>query len=153
MIEEIQSDDEPPVVNSRIVPTTASPAPSTRGGTPAAFRRARCENVRSSTANSRPTPPRINSSAQAQSRPSHTWLLRSQTAPNRSFQNLYPSAWSRPSTITLSVKSLATPSFPPMRMKKVPRVTMKLGSDVFSTMVPLNHPINRAKAKVVGTAR
>ena len=37
-------------------------------------------------------------------------------------------------------------------MKKVPSVTMKLGSDVFSTRVPLNHPMARANASESGTA-
>ncbi len=37
-------------------------------------------------------------------------------------------------------------------MKNVPSVTMKLGSEVFSTTVPLNQPMARAKASDRGTA-
>ena len=40
-----------------------------------------------------------------------------------------------------------------MRMKNVPRVTMKLGSEVLSTNVPLNQPMAKAKASDSGTAR
>ena len=55
--------------------------------------------------------------------------------------------------MTLFVNSFPKPSFAPMRMKNVPSVTMKLGSDVRSTIVPLNQPIASAKHSDSGTAR
>ena len=55
--------------------------------------------------------------------------------------------------MTLLVNSLPKPSLAPMRMKNVPSVTMKLGSDVRSTSVPLNQPIASAKHSDSGTAR
>ena len=40
-----------------------------------------------------------------------------------------------------------------MRMKNVPSVTMKLGSDVFSTRVPLNHPYGQSRGQRQGAPR
>ena len=48
---------------------------------------------------------------------------------------------------------MAKPSLAPISTKNVPSVTMKLGSRVLSTTVPLNQPIISANASESGTAR
>ena len=148
-----QSAPEPLVVSRPAKPATPITAPATDTARPAGWRPdGRRWKVRSSTPQSRAAPPNTNRMAQAQSRPSQTWELRIHSAPKMSFQNSYPGASSRPSTMTLLVNSLEKLSLPPMRTKNVPSVTMKLGSDVLSTMVPLNQPTIRAKASPSGTA-
>ena len=94
----------------------------------------------------------MTSTVHASSRPSHTWSFCTQLAAKILDQKSYPSASLSPSTTTWSANSFEKLSLAPIRTKKVPSVTMKLGSRVFSTIVPLNQPTSMAKAKDSGTA-
>jgi hypothetical protein len=60
----------------------------------------------------------------------------------------YPLTSDSPPTRTLPVISFVTPRLTPWRMKKVASVTMKLGSFVFTTIIPLTNPMVAAKTKV-----
>src|SRR5829696_4852407 len=99
-----------------------------------------------------PMTPRITRIVQASSRPSHTWSFWTQLAPKMLSQKSYPCAWSRPSTTTWPANSFEKLSLAPISTKNVPSVTIKLGSRVFSTTVPLNQPTSIAKANASGTA-
>ena len=94
----------------------------------------------------------MTSTVHALSRPSHMWSFRTHLAAKILDQKSYPSASLSPSTTTWSANSFEKLSLAPIRTKKVLSVTMKLGSRVFSTIVPLNQPTSMAKANDIGTA-
>ncbi len=77
----------------------------------------------------------------------HTTVILTLTPPTLKVEAKSFCAWAKPSmslmssVATFSVTSLVTARFTPCRIRKVPRVTRKLGRPVLTSSQPLNAPI------------
>ncbi len=146
----------PSVLTRPMRPPIAATAPTSTTGNPAPLAVSRLTKLSSRRPANKVTAPSISSAVNTMSRPprkeSHNLVFRTQTDPKKLFQNAKSGASFSPSTMTLSVKSFAKPSFAPRSTKNVPSVTMKLGKEVRSTREPLTHPTPTANRNVSGMA-
>ncbi len=87
----------------------------------------------------------------------HTTVIFTWTPPTSKEEAKRALAWSKPSmslmssVATLPVTSLVTARFTPWRIRKVPRVTRKLGRPVFTSTQPLNAPTARETTRATIT--